>query len=146
MDSLIFVVLVALAAGVSAGFQTPLNALAASRVGLLESAFLPHIIGTFTALLPLLLLNSKGLRNIGSVPWYAFLPGMLGVALVMGLSFATPRLGVTGTLVLFVVAQMIVGALIGHFGWLGTPLKPLDISKALGIGLLLAGAWLVVKN
>jgi bacterial/archaeal transporter family-2 protein len=145
MNTIVFVVLVAVSAGVIAAVQAPLNALTSARVGLLEGAFLPHAVGAIAALIPLLFLGTRGLRQLPSLPWYGYLPGVFGVALVMGLSFATPRLGVTATLVVFVVAQLIVGALIGHFGWLGTPLKPLEIGKILGIVLLLIGAWLVVR-
>jgi transporter family-2 protein len=96
-------------------------------------------------LVPLLFLGFKGFRELPNLPWYGYLPGVFGVALVMGLSFATQRLGVTATIVIFVVAQLIVGAFIGHFGLLGSPIKPLDLAKIAGIVLLVVGAWLVVR-
>ena len=145
MDTLIFVVLVAISAGIFAGVQAPLNALTAGKIGLLEGALLPHIVGALVALVPMLFLGAKGLQQLPNVPWYGYLPGVFGVALVMGLSFATQRLGVTATIVIFVVAQLIVGAFIGHFGLLGSPVKPLDLAKVAGIVLLIAGAWLVVR-
>lgn len=82
MDTLGFVIWVAVSAGVFAGVQAPLKALAASRVGLLEGALLPHIVGAITALVRLLFLGFKGLRELPSVPWYACLSGVLGVGLV----------------------------------------------------------------
>jgi bacterial/archaeal transporter family-2 protein len=145
MDALFFVILVAVAAGIFAGVQAPLNALTASKVGLLEGALIPHIVGAIIALVPLLFLGLKNFRELPNVPWYGYLPGVLGVGLVMGLSFATQRIGVTATIVIFVVSQLIVGAIIGHFGWLGSPVKPLDLAKMAGIVLLIAGAWLVVR-
>ncbi|MDX2006176.1 MAG: DMT family transporter [Meiothermus sp.] len=145
MDALIFVILVAVAAGVFAGVQAPLNALTSSKLGLLEGALVPHVVGAIVALVPLLFLGMRNFRDMPAVPWYGYLPGVLGVGLVMGLSFATARIGVTATIVVFVVSQLIVGAIIGHFGWLGSPVKPLDLAKLLGIGMLIAGAWLVVR-
>ncbi len=145
MDTLIFVILVAVSAGVFAGIQAPLNALTAGKIGLLEGALLPHIIGAITALIPLLFLGFKGLKQLPTVPWYGYLPGVLGLALVMGLSFSTQRIGVTATIVIFVVAQLIVSAFIGHFGLLDSPIKPLDFARIVGIMLLIAGAWLVVR-
>lgn len=112
---------------------------------MLEGALLPHVIGAITALIPLIFLGARGLRELPGVPWYGYLPGVMGVGLVMGLSFATPRLGVTSTIVIFVVSQLIAGAMIGHFGWLETPAKSIDLAKGVGIGLLLVGAWLVVR-
>ena len=80
-----------------------------------------------------------------NAPWYAFLGGIFGVLLVTALNFATPKLGVSATIVIFLVAQLIVGAIIGHFGWLESPVKPIDLAKLIGFALLIAGAWLVVK-
>jgi bacterial/archaeal transporter family-2 protein len=145
VNTLVFVLLIAISAGVIAAVQAQLNALTSARVGLLEGAFLPHLIGALIAFALILLFKAQGLRQLTSLPWYGYLPGALGLALVMGLSFATPRLGVTSTIVVFVVSQLIVGALIGHFGWLGSPVRPLEIGKIAGIALLLIGAYLVVR-
>jgi bacterial/archaeal transporter family-2 protein len=145
MNTLGFVIVVAVAAGVFAAVQAPLNALTSARVGLLGGAWLPHVIGALAASLPLVIFGARDLRQLPNVPWYGYLPGVLGLALVIGLSFATPRLGVTSTIVVFVVSQLIVGAIIGHFGWLGTTVQPLEIGKIAGIALLLIGAYLVVR-
>jgi bacterial/archaeal transporter family-2 protein len=145
VNTLFFVLFIAISAGVIAAVQAQLNALTSARVGLLEGAFLPHLIGALIALTLMVVFKAQGLRQLTSLPWYGYLPGALGLALVMGLSFATPRLGVTSTIVVFVVSQLIVGALIGHFGWLGSPVRPLEIGKIAGIALLLVGAYLVVR-
>ena len=38
-----------------------------------------------------------------------------------------------------------VAALIDHFGVLGAATRPLDLSRMLGIALLLAGIWLTIR-
>jgi bacterial/archaeal transporter family-2 protein len=145
VNTLFFVLLIAISAGVMAALQAQLNALTSARIGLIEGALLPHLIGALIALMLMVLFKAQGLRQLLSLPWYGYLPGAFGLALVMGLSFATPRLGVTSTIVVFVVSQLIVGALIGHFGWLGSPIKPLELGRIAGIALLLLGAYLVVR-
>ena len=132
-------------AGALVGFQIPLNSLLSSRVGLLEGALVVHVIGAVFASLALLLFWTGGLSAWRSVPWYGYLGGVFGVILITVLSFATPKIGVSATLVIFLVSQLIVGAIIGHFGWLETPIKPINLAKLIGFGLLIAGAWLVVK-
>ena len=131
--------------------QIPINSLLSSRIGSLEGAFVVHLVGTVFAGAGLLLFSlsaassSAGLAAWRNAPWYAFLGGIFGVMLVTALNFATPKLGVSATIVIFLVAQLIVGAIIGHFGWLESPVKPIDLAKLIGFALLIAGAWLVVK-
>lgn len=145
MEGFVLFVLAALGAGAIAGVQIPINALASSKLGLLEGAFLIHLVGAVASGLTVLLAGLKGLGNWQNLPWYGYLGGLFGVLLVTGLSFATPRLGVTATLVLFVVAQLVTGAIIGSFGWFGTPVQPINLTKIAGAVFLLVGAWLVVR-
>lgn len=151
MDASLLVILIVTIAGTLAGMQIPINSLLSSRIGSLEGAFVVHLVGTVFAGAGLLLFSlgaassSGGLAAWRNAPWYAFLGGVFGVLLVTALNFATPKLGVSATIVIFLVAQLIVGAIIGHFGWLETPVKPIDLAKLIGFALLIAGAWLVVK-
>ena len=151
MDASLIVIIVVAIAGTLAGMQIPINSLLSSRIGSLEGAFVVHLVGTVFAGAGLLLFSllatssSAGLSAWRNAPWYAFLGGIFGVLLVTALNFATPKLGVSATIVIFLVAQLIVGAIIGHFGWLESPIKPIDLAKLLGFALLIAGAWLVVK-
>jgi transporter family-2 protein len=139
------IALIVVAAGVLGGVQFPVNALLSSRVGLLEGALIVHIVGAVFAGAALVFFSSGGLGAWRSAPWYAYLGGVFGVLLVTALSFATPRIGAAAALVIFLGAQLIVGALIGHFGWLETPVKPVDAAKLAGFVLLAVGAWLVVR-
>lgn len=150
MDASLIVVLVVAIGGTLAGLQIPINSLLSSRIGSLEGAFVVHLVGTVFAGAGLLLFSlgaasSAGLGAWRNAPWYAFLGGIFGVLLVTALNFATPKLGVSATIVIFLVAQLIIGAIIGHFGWLESPVKPIDLAKLIGFALLIAGAWLVVK-
>ena len=151
MDASLIVIIIVAIGGTLAGMQIPINSLLSSRIGSLEGAFVVHVVGTVFAGAGLLLFSlgaassSAGLSAWRNAPWYAFLGGIFGVLLVTALNFATPKLGVSATIVIFLVAQLIVGAIIGHFGWLESPVKPIDLAKLIGFALLIAGAWLVVK-
>jgi transporter family-2 protein len=43
-------------------------------------------------------------------------------------------------------AQFCAAALLDHFGWLGAPLRPLDISRLVGILTVMFGIWLTLKK
>ncbi|MER3482289.1 MAG: hypothetical protein C4332_03165 [Meiothermus sp.] len=145
MNTLAFVVVVVGLAGLFAGVQGPLNALLSGRIGLLGAAFAVHLVGLLLSGGILLFASGGQFAGWRGVPWYGWLGGAMGVSIVMALSYATPRIGIAGTVVLFVVAQLAAAAVVGHFGWLETPVKPIDLGKMLGLVLLLVGAWLVVR-
>lgn len=144
VSTLAFVIMAVVLAGLFAGVQGPLNALLATRIGLLGAAFAVHLVGLVLSGSMLLFWGGQFVGWRG-VPWYGWLGGALGVNIVMALSYATPRIGIAGTVVLFVVAQLAAAAVVGHFGWLEAPVKPIDLGKLLGLLMLLAGAWLVLK-
>ncbi len=145
MSLVLVSVLVGLLGGVAVGIQNPIAALMGQRVGILESAFIVHLGGAVLAGVPLALGSGGGLGRWRELPWYALLAGGLGVVLVSAVSFVVPRLGIAATLSLLVAAQLGVGLVLDHYGLLGLPFRPVDPARVLGMGLLLAGCWLVLR-
>jgi transporter family-2 protein len=146
VESLVFIALSVLAAGIAVGLQSPMLGILSSRLGTLEAIFIVHIGGAVASVLPLLLLRGGGkLGQLAAVPWYTLLAGVLGLVVVAAIGYAVPRIGAGATTVLLVAAQLLAATLADQFGWFGIAVKPLDLGKVLGLGLLLAGAWLVVR-
>ena len=50
-----------------------------------------------------------------------------------------PKLGVANMLLFIIIGQLLSGMVIDHFGLLGMPVKPVDVSKLMGIGLMVLG-------
>jgi transporter family-2 protein len=44
-----------------------------------------------------------------------------------------------------VATQFVAGAIIDHYGLFGAMVRPMDLTKALGLGLLMAGVTLLVR-
>ena len=145
MSGLLLSVIVGLLGGIAVAFQNPLASQMGQRLGILESVFVIHLGGAVLAGLPLLLLAGGGLGRWRGVPWYVLGAGGLGVVLVSAVAFIIPRIGVAATVSLVVAAQLAVGAILDHYGWLGAPLRPLDPARLGGMALLLAGGWLVLR-
>ena len=40
---------------------------------------------------------------------------------------------------------LLVGAVLDHFGLLGAAVRPLDLTRLLGLAVVLLGVWLTVK-
>lgn len=145
MNPVLVSVLVGLLGGVAVGFQNPLAAQMGRRVGVLESAFIIHLGGTLLAGVALALLGGGGLGRWREVPWYALWAGGLGVVLVCAVSYIVPRIGIATAVSLLVAAQLGVSLALDHYGMLGLSLRPVEPARVAGMGLLLAGAWLVLR-
>jgi transporter family-2 protein len=107
--------------------------------------FIVHIGGAIIALIPLLYYGGGKLGQWRSVPWYALLAGAFGLVVIASISYAIPRIGVAGAVTSIVAGQLIVSAMLDHFGWLGAAERPLDGPRLLGLGVVMLGVWLTVK-
>ena len=56
-----------------------------------------------------------------------------------------PRLGATTALALIIIGQLVMGILIDQFGLFGVPVRPIDLMRFIGAGLLIAGGYLIVR-
>jgi transporter family-2 protein len=138
-------VFAAVAAGAAITVQSQFSGDIGRRLGVLESAFVVHLVGLALAGILMAALRGGNLGAWRSVPWYVYTAGFLGVGIVAAISFAVPRLGLATTLTLTIVAQLFLGALLDHFGWLGAAPHPLSAARAAGLAILLVGTWLVVR-
>ncbi len=144
--TLLAVVMVGLMGGVAAGFQAPLAGILGRHVGIAGSIFVVHIVGTVCAAALLLLPGASSiLAHWRNVPWYALLTGTLGILLVGTVTFCVPRIGAASTITLMIVGNLCIGAMLDHYGVLVDQVRTFDTSRALGVGAVLIGTWLIVR-
>ena len=65
--------------------------------------------------------------------------GLIVAFYVISATLLAPRFGVGNFILFAMVAQIIVSALIDHFGWFGVTPRPVNLMRAGGITLLLVG-------
>jgi len=144
MESILFIILIGLAGGVAIGMQSPLASMISQRLGIFESVFIVHVGGALIALIPMLILGSK-LSQWKCLPWYTLGAGFFGLGVIAAISFMIPRIGVAPALIILLAGQLLMGALLDHFGWLGLAQRPLDGARVIGLGVVMLGVWLTVK-
>ena len=71
--------------------------------------------------------------------------GVLGLVIVTTIGYTVPRLGLSKAFTIIVASQFITAALLDHFGVLGAVMRPLDLSRLLGFGILIIGVWLIMR-
>lgn len=145
MTDLLFAVILAVVAGMSVSLQTPLSSILNQRLGQLESVFIVHLGGTVVAGVILLLVGGGNLRAWREAPWYTYLAGVLGLIVIASLNIAILRLGSAATISVMVTSQLVIGALLDHFGWLGLEVRLITLPRIIGMLVMGLGAWLIVR-
>jgi bacterial/archaeal transporter family-2 protein len=138
--------LIAALSGSFMAIQGTFNSLLGKTVGILESTFAVHLIGALTAGAFLLVLGNGNFAKAGQVPWFAWLGGPIGVAIIFGVAFSIPKLGVGVTTTAIIAAQLFTAYLIDHFGLFGMERIPFNFLKLGGTALIIIGAKLLLDK
>ena len=146
MNNLYFIGLVAMFAGVFTVIQSQLMGFMDKNMGTFESVLITYGSGGLAMALLFLMRGQWQLAGWQSVPWYAFTAGLCGLIIVGSLGYSVPRLGAVAAFTLFTCAQFIFALMVDHFGLLGAQVRPLNLSRLLGVGVLLFGTWLVMRQ
>ena len=145
LTTLIFLIIIAAIGGIAVTLQAQLMGLLDKQIGTLESVFITYGGGGLLIGRIMLLGRGGNLAGWQGVPWYALSSGAMGLVIVGTIGYGTARLGLVMTLTIVVAAQFIAGAVLDHFGFMGADLRPLNLNRILGIGLILLGTWLVIR-
>jgi transporter family-2 protein len=145
MESVLLIIMIGLAGGIAVGLQAPMASMITQRLGIFESVFIVHVGGALIALLPLLFYSGGNLARWRELPWYTLLAGGFGLIVISALSHMIPRVGVGAAVITLVAGQLLVSSVLDHFGWLGGMGRPMDLTRAIGLGVVLVGVWLTVK-
>ncbi len=145
MQSAVIVIAIGLAGGIAVGLQGPLTSLMSQRLGTWESVFIIHIGGAVLASIPLFVMGGGNLGAWRGVPWYALGAGALGLIVLSAVSYTIPRMGVATTVTLIIVAQLMTAALLDHFGLLGNAVRSFDLSRLVGMIVLILGTAIIMR-
>jgi transporter family-2 protein len=136
----------ALAAGSGAlmAVQGAFNSALSKIIGLMESTLVVLLTGALVAGILVLAAGNGSFAKAGATPWYAWLGGLLGVGIVLGVIAGINRLGVGPATTAIIAAQLLTAYLIDHFGWFGAECISFNLWKCGGIMLIVGGAWLLL--
>jgi transporter family-2 protein len=147
MDRGVAVVLTAFVGGLIA-MQAPINSQLGRSVGTWQAAFVSFAIGTI--LLAVIAAVAKGgLAQVGEarhVAWYYLTGGVLGAAYVTCVLVTVRALGAGGVVAATIAGQLSASVLIDQLGILGVEKAPVTVAKVIGIVLLTAGVFLIVRD
>lgn len=129
--------------------QAPINSTLGRTVGNIPAAVISLTVAALAMVL-LLALTRSSLGELGrarELPWFYLVGGgFIGASYVGSVLITVRSLGAGGVTAATIAGQLAVAVLIDHFGWLGVEEDRIDVPKLLGIVLLAAGTYLVVRD
>jgi bacterial/archaeal transporter family-2 protein len=138
--------LLAVIGGMAIAVQGQINGGLGRKVGVIEGSFISFTIGTIALLFILIFFGTGNISAIGTVPKWQLIGGLLGAFFVLVQVLVVPKIGVSATLIAVIVGQIILGAIIDHFGLFGGNRLPLDKQKIFAIVLLLFSLFLYMRK
>ena len=128
--------------GIVLAVYLPMNGSVARHLGSAVSANLTFFVVAFlTAIVTFALFGSlETLSQIGDVPPYLFLTGLIGSLIVLGATTLVPELGARRFFILLVSGQIVMAVVVSHYGWLSSPQDPITVRKVFGAVLVFSGA------
>ncbi len=143
-----FFIILAVVAGMMMPTQAGINHKLADDISSpILSAFVSFVVGT-VALFIYILATGESLGNLTSLKSASLISwtgGLLGAFFVASTVILVPRIGVALTFSLVVAGQMLITLLLDHYGFLGVPVKEVNIQRIIGVSLVILGVVLVRK-
>ena len=131
-------------AGLAGAVQVAVMGRFGGRIGIFEA--LTFATGVQLVLsLGLLLVVRLGFGGLGGAiraPSWLWLGGLMGLTVVLAITFAQPRIGATATIGILIAGQLVMGAVIDRYGLFGVQRIAISLPRAAGIVLLGIGAAL----
>ena len=143
--NVLYLVMIAAIGGAAVACQGQLIGIIDKNIGTLESVFITYGGGGLIIGMIMLVLRGGNLSSLQTIPTYTLLAGPLGLILIAAIGYSVPRLGLVTAFTIIVAAQFIIAAVIDHFGFLGADIRQFNISRMLGICIMLFGIWLTVR-
>jgi bacterial/archaeal transporter family-2 protein len=143
-----FAVALVVAGGLAGAVQAAVMGRFGERVGVLEAfAFATAL----TALIGFVLLlvgrgSLHGYVDAARQPLWLWSAAAMGALIVLGITFAAPRIGTTATIGIIVAGNLAMAAVIDRYGLFGLDKIPFHWSRIAGIVFLAAGAALSLKK
>lgn len=136
-----------------AGVILPLQAGASNRMAEatqspILATFMSFLIGTigFLIYLPLSGTSFRQLSGATAAPWWAWSAGLMGAVYVGSVIFLVPRMGVALTFSVVIAGQMLFSLLMERYGWFGTPIQEISLTKIIGALFLISGVVLMMRK
>ena len=134
-------------AGGLVAMQAPINGVLGRSAGKLAAASISFVIGTAVLVAITAVSGSEvNLSDAAKLPWYYFIGGLLGAAYVTTVLITVRTLGAGGVTAATIAGQLSTSVVLDRLGAFGLPEKQVTLARVVGVALLAAGVFLIVRE
>lgn len=128
--------------GVILAIMVSLNGGVSNAAGNYVSSVIIHFIGLIGIIFVLIFTKSK-IKNLKGIPFYMFSGGLIGVLTVLFTNASSGVLGVSLTVSLTLLGQLVTSLVIDNFGYFNMPIVKFDKRKILGLVIIITGIYVM---
>jgi bacterial/archaeal transporter family-2 protein len=134
-------------AGGLVGMQAPINSKLGKTIGTFPAASVSFAIGLIVLVAITLLFSGFGqLTQARHLSWYYLTGGLLGAAYVTTVLLTVRTLGAGGVTAATIAGQLALAVVLDQLGILGLEQRGFTVQRVVGILLLAAGVFLIVRD
>lgn len=109
------------------------------------SSFVAHAVGSVLALVVIIGFFRKRHKHPKPVPKAYYLSGVFGALIVIIANITVnSEIGVSGSIALLLLGQIVFGMVIDRHGWFGMAKRPITLPQLLGVVLVLSGCYTIL--
>ena len=131
--------------GIVLAIMISLNGGLGNISGNYASSVIIHFVGLIGIIFVLIFTKSK-IKNLKGIPFYMFTGGLIGILTVLFTNIGFMGLGVSLTVSLSLLGQLITSLIIDHFGYFNMPVIEFDKKKILGLIIIIAGIYVMTLS
>jgi transporter family-2 protein len=134
-------------AGLAGSVQAAVMGKLGERAGIVPALGLSTLISFAGAtVLVAVVARGRGLGDVFRQPLWLWTGGLLSLFIILAITVAPPRIGVAATVGLVISGNLVMAAVIDHFGLFGQDAIAIGWVRLLGLGLLAGGSALLLAN
>lgn len=132
-------ILFSIAAGVFISLQGVFNTRLSEKLGFWETNTFVHGTGFVITFIIMMAVGNGSFTRLGEANKIYLFGGLLGVMILFSVMNAISALGATYSVAILLVTQLIAATIIDSFGLFDSPVIRFDITKFLGIAIMIIG-------
>ena len=140
----------AIVTGMAIGVQGTLTSRSGAIIGAFRTGMITNIFGgvfAFVVFMVSIFFKSEGFKNIPSNAALMMMgAGLVGVLIVVGVSFSLMQVGVTAGLASIILGQMVISTIVDASGWGGAEPIPLTTSRIMGLLVMAVAVYLLLPR